>query len=284
MKLALCHNGQEFLDRYKPILLAHEVVYQLIISNALRTAETPCAPDCFFGTVTDDDDRPLLLFGHTAPWRLLVHSLDSTATDEATALLAAFVVEKQIEIAGILASEAICAAFLACDTTHTYRRGLCMDIMELRQVNEIALAPGRLRQAATEEDLKLITQWNVAFNEEATGHTLDYDEALEKNRQRLSIFYLYENPDGQICAMAGINRELTLGCAAALVYTAPEERGKGYCSSLMYELSKLQLAKGREYVGLFVDQTNPISNHTYKKVGYRILEDSIEYDRITEAC
>ena len=50
----------------------------------------------------------------------------------------------------------------------------------------------------------------------------------------------------------------------------------------MHHLAKIQLATGYEYLGLFVDRANPISNHTYKKVGYVILEDSIEYDRIKE--
>ena len=41
MKLMICHNGQEFIDRFKPALLAHEVVYQLLMGKALANAETP---------------------------------------------------------------------------------------------------------------------------------------------------------------------------------------------------------------------------------------------------
>lgn len=279
MKLILCHNGQDFVDQFKPILLSHEVVYQLLMGNALANADTACAPECFFGAVTDEAGRPLLLFGHTAPWRLLIHSLDAASITEATALLASYVVDNQIAIAGILGSEAICAAFLARDGEHAYARGISMDIMELRQMRDIALAPGRFRQAA-DADLDLICRWHVAFNAEATGHPVDYAAVREKNRARLSDFYLWEDTAGQVCAMACVARKLLQGCCISMVYTDPAQRGKGYCAALMHHLAKIQLAKGYEYLGLFVDQANPISNHTYKKVGYVILEDSIEYDRV----
>ena len=281
MKLVLCHNGQEFVDQFKPVLLAHEVVYQLIMGNALANADVPCEPECFFGAVMDESDRPVLLFGHRAPYRLLIHSLYTTTINEAVPLLVSYVVENQIDIAGVLASDAICSAFTASDALHTYARRISMDIMELRELRDIPLAPGYFRPA-TEADLDLICRWHVAFNAEATGHPIDYAAAYEKNRARLSDFYLFEDTNGTVCCMACIARKLLKGCCVSLVYTDPAQRGKGYCAALMHHLAKMQLATGYEYVGLFVDQANPISNHTYKKVGYVILEDSIEYDRVRD--
>lgn len=279
MKLVLCHNGQEFVDQFKPVLLAHEVVYQLIMGNALANAETPCAPECFFGAVLDEMDRPILLFGHTAPYRLLIHSLNVDTIPEAVPLLASYVADNQIEIAGILGSDAIGQVFTACENSHHYQRAISMDIMELRKVSDIPLAPGRFRPA-TEADLDLICRWHVDFNAEATGHPIDYASSYEKNSKRLSDFYLFEDTNGAVCCMACVARKLLKGCCISLVYTDPAQRGKGYCAALMHHLAKTQLAKGYEYLGLFVDQANPISNHTYKKVGYVILEDSIEYDRV----
>jgi len=281
MKLVLCRNGREFVDQFKPVLLAHEVVYQLIMGNALANADVPCEPECFFGAVMDESDRPVLLFGHKAPYRLLIHSLDTTTIDEAVPLLVSYVVENQIDIAGVLASDAICSVFTARDSAHPYQRAISMDIMELRALSDIPLAPGHFRQA-TEADLDLISRWHVEFNAEATGHPIDYTAAYEKNRARLSDFYLFEDTTGTVCCMACIARKLLKGCCVSLVYTDPAQRGKGYCAALMHHLAKMQLAKGYEYLGLFVDQANPISNHTYKKVGYVILEDSIEYDRVRD--
>ena len=171
MKLVLCRNGQEFVDQFKPVLLAHEVVYQLIMGNALANTDVPCEPECFFGAVMDESDRPVLLFGHKAPYRLLIHSLDTTTIDEAVPLLVSHVVENQIDIAGVLASDAICSVFTARDSAHPYQRAISMDIMELRALSDIPLAPGHFRQA-TEADLDLISRWHVEFNAEATGEKL----------------------------------------------------------------------------------------------------------------
>lgn len=279
MKLMICQNGQDFIDHFEPVLLAHEVVYQLVMGKALANAATPCAPECFFGAVTDDTGRPVLLFGHKAPFRMHVHSLDEAAISEAVPLLAAYIVENQIDIAGILCSEKICEAFMAADASHRYERQISMDIMELREPSDITLVPGHFR-TATEADLDLICRWHVDFNAEATDSPLDYAAAYEQNSKRVEDFYLFEDTSGKICTMACVVRKLLKGCCISLVYTDPAERGKGYCAAIMHKLAKIQLAKGYEYLGLFVDKANPISNHTYKKVGYVILEDSIEYDRI----
>ena len=279
MKLLICHNGQEFIDRFKPVLLAHEVVYQLLMGKALANAETPYAPECFFGAVLDDTDRPVLLFGHKAPFRMHVHSLDVSTIEASVPLLASYIIDNQIEIAGVLCSEAIGSVFAACDPSHSYQRAISMDIMELRELNDIPLVHGHFRPA-TEADLDLICRWHVEFNAEATDSPLDYAKAYAQNKDRISDFYLFEDTTGQIVAMACIVRKLLKGCCISLVYTDPAERGKGYCTTLMHYLAKLQLeTTDYEYLGLFVDKANPISNHTYKKVGYVILEDSIEFDR-----
>lgn len=278
MKLMICHNGQEFIDHFKPALLAHEVVYQLLMGKALANAETPYAPECFFGAVLDNADHPVLLFGHKAPFRMHVHSLDESTIEAAVPLLVSYIVENQIPIAGVLCSDAIGSVFAACDPTRSYQRAISMDIMELREVTDISLSSGHFRPA-TEADLDLICRWHVDFNAEATDSPLDYSKAYAQNRDRISDFYLFEDTTGQIVAMACVVRKLLKGCCISLVYTDPSQRGKGYCATLMHHLAKLQLSNGYEYLGLFVDKANPISNHTYKKVGYVILEDSIEFDR-----
>lgn len=279
MRLLICQNGQQFIEQFKTILVTREVVYQLIMSNAFASKEIMCCPECFFGAVLDESEQPVLLFGHTAPHRLLIYSVDNKLNQQAVSLLANYVHEKKIDISGISASESICNEFLSFDKAHSYQRGISMDIMELRKVNDIELNSGHFR-SANGEDLDLIARWHIAFNAEANGHLINYTEAYVKNQKRINDFYLFEDISGKICAMACVARKLLEGCCITMVYTDPTERGKGYCSTLMYHLAKLQLEKGYKYLGLFVDQENPISNHTYKKVGYRVLEDCIEFDRI----
>ena len=282
MKLLLCQNGQAFLDRYESLLLPHEPLYTLILGNARANLQTTACPSCFFGAVyAENAQSPLLLFGHMAPFRLLLHSFtaDAALVKQAAALLCQYILENQIDIAGVLASESLANAFLSCDHEHTYRRGHGMDIMELRRVKESPLAPGQMRQAEP-ADIALLASWLRAFNQEAVGSELAPEKALTKAKEKLPHTYIYEDTKRQPVCMAIFTRFLTHGTSIADVYTSPEKRGNGYCRSLIQEMCKLRLAAGDNYLSLFVDKANPISNHTYKKVGFQILEDSIEYDRL----
>lgn len=283
MKLIICAHGQEFLDRYEPVMAKHEVVYQLILGNAYQNAAQAARLDCFFGAILNDTAEPLFLFGHTAPYRLLMHTLNDAATADAVNLLAHYIEEQRIEISGILASNQICDLYLACDTNHQYRRGHRMDIMELRSVNEISLSPGHFRKAA-DADLPLLTEYAIGFHRDIGQPATEdeHEKAYEKRRELLAAgaLYVYETPEGQIASTAYVARELKQGCCISGVYTAPAYRGHGYCASMMQLIAKERLASGAEYLGLYVDQENPISNHAYQKVGYQILVDSIEYDRV----
>ena len=88
-------------------------------------------------------------------------------------------------------------------------------------------------------------------------------------------YYLLEK-DGKIVATASSNRHLTKGKSIGNVYTPKEERGKGYAYNLVYRISKEFLDSGLEYCVLFTDDSNPISNHVYEKIGYERRADTTE--------
>lgn len=283
MELFICAHGQEFLDRYEPRMAEHEVVYQLILGNAYANAKSPANKDCFFGAVLDDQQQPLFLFGHVAPYRLLMYALSSPSAAGAVHLLFQYIEEQHIEISGILASAQICDLYLACDKNRRYQRGHRMDVMELRSVNEFPLSPGRFRKASA-HDLELLADYAIGFHQDVglVVSENEWEKAYEKRKDLLASdsLYVYETPEGQIASTAYVARRLSHGCCLSGVYTHPSCRGRGYCASMMQLIAKDLLAGGAEYLGLYVDQENPISNHTYKKVGYRILVDSVEYDRL----
>jgi predicted GNAT family acetyltransferase len=56
------------------------------------------------------------------------------------------------------------------------------------------------------------------------------------------------------------------------VYTARDERGRGYASAAVHAVSKLLRDSG-EQPCLFTDQANPTSNRIYESIGYRPLVD-----------
>jgi predicted GNAT family acetyltransferase len=56
------------------------------------------------------------------------------------------------------------------------------------------------------------------------------------------------------------------------VYTPPVQRGRGWASNAVAEVSRQIQAEGAR-VCLFTDQANPISNKIYAALGYRPVVD-----------
>jgi predicted GNAT family acetyltransferase len=56
------------------------------------------------------------------------------------------------------------------------------------------------------------------------------------------------------------------------VYTAREQRGRGYASAGVAAVSRLLLDRGAR-VCLFTDQANPTSNRIYEALGFRPVVD-----------
>jgi predicted GNAT family acetyltransferase len=55
--------------------------------------------------------------------------------------------------------------------------------------------------------------------------------------------------------------------------TPPELRRHGYASAVTAATSQAELDKGRRFVFLFTDLSNPTSNKIYQAIGYRPVSD-----------
>ena len=62
------------------------------------------------------------------------------------------------------------------------------------------------------------------------------------------------------------------------VYTPPEERGRGYATGLVAELTREALASGRRSAFLYTDLANPTSNAIYARIGYVPVRDVVDVE------
>ena len=283
MKIVFFENGQKFLDRDESIMLADEAVFQLILANTMGNRETELSADCYFGHV-EENGRPVLLFGKVRKFALTLYAIDAEGIEEAVSLLVSALDEREWLPDEYNAGSPLADLFF--EELKKRRPGtrrtlhLAMDIMQMDAPNDIPVAAGKSR-LAVEADIPLVHRWSeefAAFVEEDPTFTLT-DEQKEKYAKRVrdGLVWLFEAPDGKIVSIASVTRQLNTGCCISGVYTPPEERGKGYAAANMLALSKAMLEKGNRFVALFVDKKNPISNHVYKKIGYRIIRDSWHY-------
>jgi predicted GNAT family acetyltransferase len=151
---------------------------------------------------------------------------------------------------------------------------------ELGQLVPPAPVPGHL-EAATEDDVELVTEWLGAFTgdaDEQAGRPRGAsarevpDRAEMLRRLRVGQLWFWVSETGERVHLTGVNPP-SLGVArVGPVYTPPVQRGRGWASNAVAAVSRQVQAEGAR-VCLFTDQANPISNKIYAALGYRPVVD-----------
>ncbi len=141
---------------------------------------------------------------------------------------------------------------------------------------------GTLR-AASSADLALVTQWFQAFHtdaEEQAGRdgqheaTRLFTETEVADRIADDLVWLWE-VEGEAVHVTGWSQPAFGVVRIGPVYTPREQRGHGYASAAVAEVSRRILAAGHRAC-LFTDQANPTSNRIYEALGYRRVVDMAE--------
>lgn len=143
-----------------------------------------------------------------------------------------------------------------------------MGFLLCKKLNDVEKANGFLDHVKYSDKTLVAKYWQDNSKEMDYQEELTYAEALEEVSKWLDDehYFVWRNNEG---------RAVSLGCYGtdnglaklSHVYTPLEERCKGYCRSLVYEVTKLLLEEGLTPV-LYTDLHYEASNHTYKKVGY----------------
>ncbi len=88
---------------------------------------------------------------------------------------------------------------------------------------------------------------------------------------------LYVWDDDGVRSMAAVGGPTAHGTRTSLVYTPPEFRGNDYASAVVAALSEAMLNSGKRFCCLFTDQSNPVANRIYRRIGYVPVCDFAEY-------
>jgi len=141
-------------------------------------------------------------------------------------------------------------------------------------------APGGL-QAATEDDVDLVMAWFGAFMGDAdeqagrprgaSAHEVP-GRAEMLRRLRIGSLWFWVNQAGEPVHLTGVSPPAFGVARVGLVYTPPAQRGRGWASNAVAEISRRTQAEGTR-VCLFTDQANPTSNKIYAALGYQPVAD-----------
>jgi hypothetical protein len=203
--------------------------------------------------------------------------------DEAAVALAQALHERGEQVRGVngaLPAVALCAAELARLGGGRVQVGQHTRLHELGELVPPAPVPGEL-VVATEDDADLATRWFAAFvgdaDEQAgrprgaSAHEApDRTEILRRIHAGQLWFWVDET--GQRVHLTGANPPSFGVARVGPVYTPPAQRGRGWASNAVAEVSRRIQAEGARAC-LFTDQANPTSNKIYAALGYRPLVD-----------
>ena len=258
--------GQDFLQENKDILVAYPLETLFFEVNAKFLTETN--KNDFLVKIADGDK--FLLAVHNQNYPMVIFG-----NMELCGEFAQFTFVQQLTFGKTLGSKDICEKFFAeyeklAGGTHAVNHA--MDIMRCdkiltQDVDEV--------ETPTEKDADGLAKLIVDFTAEALGDDVNFDEVKRDVLGRLPSFAVIKN-DGKIVSLASVKRETDKLASLADVYTLPQYRCMGLSCKVVTYITQKILDSGR-LPYLFVDKTNPISNHLYTKIGYTYATPQYEF-------
>ena len=142
------------------------------------------------------------------------------------------------------------------------------------QSQPVPRAPGRMREAGP-DDLPTVLVWLQAFADEALGETPHVEDVELSYRRKEAdpngAWLVWD--DGGPVSLAAFGNPTPNGTRIGPVYTPPDQRGRGYATSLVADLTAERLAAGLAFCFLFTNLANPTSNAIYARIGYEPVAD-----------
>jgi hypothetical protein len=286
-RLRFFTDPAEFLAAAGYRLAADPVISTVVTTIAHRVlsqrADGISQPDRNWWLVVSDDSGAVVGAGMRTATFAPYPPFLLPMPDEAAVTLAHALHERGEEVLGVngaLPAVELCAAELVRLDGGRIEVSQHTRLHELGELARPASVPGGL-VVATEDDLELVMQWFAAFmgdadeqagrSRGASAHEVpDRSEMLRRLRAGRLWFWVDET--GEPVHLTGATPPSFGVARVGPVYTPPGQRGRGWASNAVAEVSRRIQAEGAR-VCLFTDQANPTSNKIYAALGYRPVVD-----------
>ena len=277
MQLHRFDNPLDFCDRAEPYLLQEEVMHNLLlrICKLFREPHPSLKPS--YLAIVENGTYPVAVAIRTPPFPLVVSLVQDVG---AIGLLAkdVWLAEPDLPAVNAPQIEADLFAEVWQQQTHRgYHLHMALRVHQLTRVQAIALSSGR-QKLAQDSDLDWLSQWYIAFQQEAMGETPSETAAETWATRQITAQTLYVWQDGDrpvavACGYGATNQTAVIN----FVYTPPQFRQQGYATACVATLSQHLLDQGYSTCALFTDLDNPTSNRIYQAIGYQPVCDWNHY-------
>ena len=266
MTIQIFKNVEDYLTSSLQFLEQREIENNITIGicTNLSLKKTEKSSTIFINVL---EENKIIVSSILTSTKLLISSIENS--NESTRLIVEYLKDNHIKVPGVFVETKH-----ACYFENAYLDKLTtkkeLMVHQLINIEEQQLADGTFNLANL-EDIEILSAFRFNFQEETK--TLPNYSRLEINDICYSLiknnlFYTWKVNGVIVSCSAMIRSTKNIG-VVGIVYTPPALRGKGYARSCVQELSKHILRNGFSSCGLFTDQSNPISNHLYKSIGYK---------------
>ena len=282
--IKLCQNNLDFKEEFKDYLTKYETEMQLFFRNLINDNETLNQNQIRGGVYLDN--KLCLIFLNAYPFNVLLFEVtkDQNLIVESIRELLSYIKTQNISFRGCQCNKRLSEIFfkevkakfnLDMEVVHS------MDIMKLTNVL-FTKTTGTIK-LATMENLEFIKKVYLQFSKEALNEHLSDEEINNTaiNKIKSQGIYLYYNQENEVTSCVNVSKVLPNGYTLNLVYTDLSMRNKGYAKN-MISLICQELLKSANYVTLFVDKQNPISNRVYLDIGFNYLTENYDCRLITK--
>ena len=246
-------------------LLENEAQNNLLL-GVMTDGKAKRAADSLMATVVDDG-RVIIAAFWSKPLNLLLYEAENSPPG-ALELLTREILKLDIDLPGVLTKRGLSQRFADAyrpDSGSILR--MSMTIMRLDKLAEYKKASGFCR-VLDERDMYFVPFWERAFSEDCRVQVFSIPENVERIKTRLgkNSHFIWE--DGAPVSQAVYGRDTPNGAVINWVYTPPNCRGRGYATSVVAELSRDLLDRGKRFCCLFADADNETSCSLYRKLGF----------------
>ncbi len=278
MRVSRVADVATFAELAAPVIEQDPAANNLVLGIVQTSLDRPGAYPEAFCWIVEHEGGPVGAAIRTPPYHVvLADPLHGDAVDA----LADHLVTDHPELPGVTANTPWVARFTerwTSSTATSARTTLSQGVYALTIVQAPQFAPGRTR-AATIADRPLLERWMLDFEREALIKMVRDEHATRRALDaRLGNgdgagFTLWEDDDRPV-SLTGWAR-IPGGARIGPVYTPVAERGRGYASNLVAEVSSQMLARGADACFLYTDLGNPTSNAIYRAIGYEQVAESL---------
>jgi hypothetical protein len=267
MQVIVDSSPAEWLSQVQPLLRRAEAENNLLLGLSAQAVSDPTR----FGQGLT---LARVIDGESVVGAAMVNSYNlvlARQSESALEALAAYLADSHIVFPGVVGPDDVPERFLAHWSDLTGIAAILRQsqrIHECRRVEPLPDAAGCLR-APRAFEIPTVAEWRVAFHEAVGAAATDDDPAGAIRRMMERGEVVVWDAGDEIVSCAATVRRTPRGAVVAFVYTPPEQRGRGYATSCVAELTRSNLAAGAEFCCLYTDLANPTSNAIYARIGYR---------------